>query len=189
MRSARSTARASRVAVLLPLVALACSPVYSRTPMLKATPEPPSPLPTALEEVLPSLIWPLAVDGASVVSSGYGVRSHPLGGNQRFHGGVDLSALEGSPVHAIADGVVAHSDREGAYGNLVIVDHGAELGSLYGHHQRNLVREGERVRRGQVIALVGHTGNATGSHLHFELRWRGGTVDPELVLPRLARSR
>jgi len=80
------------------------------------------------------------------------------------------------------------SGRSGAYGNLVIVDHGADLHSLYAHHVRNMVQEGETVRRGQVIARVGHTGNATGDHLHFELRWRGGTVDPLTVLPPLEHS-
>ena len=70
----------------------------------------------------------------------------------------------------------------------MIIDHGAGLQSLYGHHSANLVQEGARVRRGEVIALVGHTGNATGDHLHFELRWREGTVDPMVVLPQLGGS-
>ena len=76
----------------------------------------------------------------------------------------------------------------GAYGQRVVVDHGAGLQSLYAHHSRNLVSAGQRVRRGEVIALVGRSGNATGDHLHFELRWKGGMVDPRTVLPALGRA-
>jgi murein DD-endopeptidase MepM/ murein hydrolase activator NlpD len=141
-----------------------------------------------LAGVLASLVWPLAVDRTSVLSSPYGVRAHPIDGAQRFHAGLDLRARGGTPVYAAADGVVTASGVYGAYGNRVIIDHGAGLQSVYGHHRENLVREGDRVRRGQVIALVGHTGNATGDHLHFELRWREGTVDPMVVLPQLGGS-
>ncbi|MFN2420994.1 MAG: M23 family metallopeptidase [Gemmatimonadota bacterium] len=138
-----------------------------------------SPVDDQLASVLGKLVWPLAVDRSVVLSSPYGVRA------AQFHSGLDLRAPSGTPVHAAADGLVVRSGTSGAYGNVVLIDHGSELQSLYGHNQENLVREGDRVRRGQIIALVGRTGNATGDHLHFELRWRGGTVDPSVVLPRL----
>jgi murein DD-endopeptidase MepM/ murein hydrolase activator NlpD len=141
-----------------------------------------------LAAVLGTLVWPLAFDGASLLSSAYGDRVHPRAGSVRFHSGLDLRAPAGTPVHAAADGVVLASGTAGAYGWRVIVDHGAGLHSLYAHHSRNLVVAGQRVRRGQVIALVGRTGNATGDHLHFELRWRDGVVDPKVVLPALARA-
>lgn len=141
----------------------------------------------SLSGVLGSLIWPLAADGATLLTSGYGHRPHPSDGVIRFHRGVDLRAPGGAPVYAAADGRVVQSGSAGAYGWMVEIDHGAGLRSLYAHHRRNLVREGERVRRGQVIGLVGATGNATGEHLHFELRWRDGTVDPRTVLPPLSR--
>lgn len=181
---------------LLPLCAtLACSPVYSRTTM-PSTPPATRPVPgggeaaaSGLAGILGRLIWPLAMDGVQILSSPYGTRLHPRSGSERFHRGLDLRADEGTPVHAVADGRVLRSGRSGEYGNLILVDHGAGLESLYGHHSRNLVAEGERVRRGEVIALVGHTGNATGDHLHFELRWRGGTVDPWQVLPPLSGAR
>jgi len=144
--------------------------------------------PSELAEVLGALVWPLAADRTRLLSSPYGVREHPADGALRFHAGLDLRSSEGTPVYAAADGRVTRSGDGGAYGNLVVIDHGAELSSLYGHHRENLVREGELVRRGQVIALVGHSGNATGDHLHFELRWRGGTVDPRVVLPRLGAA-
>jgi len=88
-------------------------------------------------------------------------------------------------VHAVAAGRVLESGSSGAYGNRIVLDHGEGLHSLYAHHERNLVTRGQAVRRGQVIALVGHTGNAIGDHLHFELRWKEGTVDPWTVLPVL----
>jgi murein DD-endopeptidase MepM/ murein hydrolase activator NlpD len=175
------------------VAAAACSPVYlSRAPgdapsvaagAVDRAPEGRGA--DALARILGTLVWPLAVDRSLVLSSPYGAREHPIDSAQRFHAGLDLRSPEGTPVYAAADGRVTRSGEDGAYGNLVVLDHGAGLSSFYGHHRENLVREGEIVRRGQAIALVGHSGNATGDHLHFELRWRGGTVDPRVVLPRL----
>lgn len=142
----------------------------------------------ALVDALESLVWPLAADGTGLLSSSYGDRVHPRGGDQRFHTGLDLRASGGTPVYAAADGTVSLSGSSGAYGNVVLLDHGGGLQTLYAHHERNLVRVGDPVRRGQPIALVGHTGNATGDHLHFEVRWNGGTVDPRTVLPHLAQG-
>ncbi len=139
----------------------------------------------ALSSVLASLVWPLATDRGAL-TSGYGHRPHPSDGVVRFHRGVDLRAAGGTPVYAAADGRVVRSGSAGAYGWMVEIDHGAGLHSVYAHHRRNLVDEGQEVRRGEVIALVGASGNATGDHLHFELRWRDGTVDPHTVLPSLS---
>lgn len=186
-----------RVAALVLCGAVACAPVYSRTvapvastaPISGVTPGGGGEAVSGLAVILSHLIWPLAMDGVEIMSSRYGSREHPRDGVQRFHRGLDLRADEGTPVHAAADGTVSRSGRSGAYGNLVVLEHGEGLESLYAHHSRNLVKEGERVRRGQVIGLVGHSGNATGDHLHFELRWRGGTVDPWTVLPVLEGTR
>lgn len=178
--------------------ALGCAPVYSRGVAAPAASEASAPsatrsspgggeeAATELAAILSSLIWPLAMDGVEIMSSRYGPREHPGGGARRFHRGLDLRAREGTPVHAVGDGRVARSGRAGGYGNLLLLEHGAGLETLYAHHSRNLVAEGDRVRRGQVIALVGHTGNATGDHLHFEVRWRGGTIDPRTLLPALS---
>jgi murein DD-endopeptidase MepM/ murein hydrolase activator NlpD len=172
---------------------VACAPVYSETavrseampilphPAVEATGADP-----ALVRALEALVWPLASDGSGILSSSYGVRVHPRAGEARFHGGLDLRAREGTPVYASAGGVVSASESSGAYGNLVVVDHGGGMQTLYAHNSRNLVHVGEAVRRGQPIAMVGHTGNATGDHVHFEIRWRGGTVDPRTVLPLLS---
>lgn len=143
------------------------------------------PATAALSSVLASLVWPLATDRGAL-ASGYGHRPHPSDGVVRFHRGVDLRAAGGTPVYAAADGRVVRSGSAGAYGWMVEIDHGAGLHSVYAHHRRNLVDEGQEVRRGEVIALVGASGNATGDHLHFELRWRDGTVDPHTVLPSLS---
>ena len=142
----------------------------------------------ALVTALESLVWPLAADGTGLLSSSYGERVHPRGGDPRFHTGLDLRARGGTPVYAAADGTVSLSGASGAYGNVVLLDHGGGLQTLYAHHERNLVQVGDAVRRGQPIALVGRTGNATGDHLHFEVRWNGGTVDPSTVLPHLAEA-
>lgn len=194
--------RAVRAAVLAGAAAAAlagCAPVYTAgssatveparaSPGGGASAAPPAGPSAELAEVLGTLVWPLALDGASLLSSPYGDRVHPVASDVRFHSGLDLRAPAGTPVHAAADGVVLASGTAGAYGQRVILDHGAGLRSLYAHHSRNLVVAGQRVRRGQVIALVGRTGNATGDHLHFELHWRDGVVDPKVVLPALARA-
>lgn len=183
----RKTRRALAGVGLAPaLILLAgCSSVYTRPPVGEGAPPREGPL----EDVLASFVWPLATSDPAAVSSLYGTRRNPNGGGRRFHAGLDLQADEGTPVYAAAPGRVVRSGRMRGYGNVVIVDHGADLQSLYAHHRRNLVGAGERVRRGQVIALVGHTGNAVGDHLHFEIRWRGSTVDPFAVLPSLETKR
>lgn len=180
--------------------ALGCAPVYSEsaapspgvivppssrvsTPRTESSAG--SPADHDLVRALESLVWPLATDGSGILSSVYGERLHPLGGDPRFHAGLDLRARAGTPVYAAAAGIVAASEASGAYGNVVILDHGGELRTLYAHHRENLVRPGDRVRRGQPIGLVGRSGNATGDHLHFEVRWKDGTVDPRTVLPLL----
>lgn len=184
-----------RIATFLVLALAACAPVYSgsaapvaegprgATASRGGAPDP------ALVRTLAALVWPLATDDGGILASAYGERVDPHGGDPRFHGGLDLRAPGGTPVFAAADGIVTKSERSGAYGNVVLLDHGAGLGTLYAHHRENLVRVGERVRRGQPIGLIGRTGNATGEHLHFEVRWKDGTVDPRTVLPLLGRPR
>lgn len=184
--------------------AIACAPVYSESarPEGGSVAERETPLvadgdplrrdepaaTSALVHAIESFVWPLASDGSALLSSRYGERTQPRSGDWRFHSGLDLRAREGTPVYAAAAGVVSMSAPSGAYGNAVILDHAGGLQTVYAHHERNLVRVGDRIRRGQPIALVGHTGNATGDHLHFEVRWKGGTVDPRTVLPLLSTA-
>ncbi len=119
------------------------------------------------------------VDGPIV--SGFGYRVHPIFRRVKFHYGIDISAPSGTPIHAAADGVVVFAGWRRAYGNTVIVDHGNGLATLYAHCSRVLVSEGEVVKQGQVIALVGSTGLSTGPHLHFEIRRYGEPINPLAV--------
>lgn len=103
----------------------------------------------------------------------------------RMHDGIDIGAKEGTPVYAAAGGEVVYSDqRLSGYGKLIIIRHTSDMFTAYAHNQRNLVRKGDKVKSGDVIARVGRTGRASGPHLHFEVR-RGSTpVDPLAYLPR-----
>ncbi len=121
------------------------------------------------------LRWPVK----GVVTSKFGRRG------SRMHDGIDIGAKEGTPVHAAASGVVVYADsRLSGYGKLVIIRHGRNLFTAYGHNQRMLVRKGAHVRAGDVIARVGHTGRASGPHLHFEVRQGSTPVNPLAYLPR-----
>ncbi|WP_116091512.1 peptidoglycan DD-metalloendopeptidase family protein [Sphingomonas crusticola] len=111
-------------------------------------------------------------------TSGYGVRSDPFRGSAAMHAGIDLAAPMGTAVYATADGVVDRAEWSGGYGNLVEIDHGKGLQTRFGHLSRVLVHSGDRVVRGQLIALMGSTGRSTGSHLHYEVRIDGHAVNP-----------
>ncbi len=112
-------------------------------------------------------------------TSGYGVRSDPFRGSAAMHAGIDLAGPLGTPIYATADGVVGRSEwNSGGYGNLVELDHGQGIQTRYGHLSRRMVEPGQRVRRGQLIGLMGSTGRSTGSHLHYEVRIEGRAVNP-----------
>jgi murein DD-endopeptidase MepM/ murein hydrolase activator NlpD len=108
---------------------------------------------------------------------------HPLHGDYRFHAGVDLEAADTQPVEAAADGVVVWAGWNGAHGKQIELQHDAHLATRYSHLTSMFVEPGERVKRGTVIGLAGHTGAVTGPHLHFELRKDGVAVDPEVLMP------
>jgi len=118
------------------------------------------------------------------VSSGYGKRTDPIDGSQKFHTGIDVAAQEGSAILAAASGVVRTAGRRGGYGNAVEIDNGRGISTLYGHASALNVKPGQHVDAGDPIALVGHTGRATGSHLHFEVRKDGKPIDPQSTLNR-----
>ena len=121
--------------------------------------------------------WP--VQGG--ISSDYGYRY--IFGGINFHRGVDIPAPVGTAVHAGSGGVVIYSGEMGSYGNLVIIDHGNGFQSYYGHNSRLLVKSGDLVAQGQIIAAVGSTGRSTGPHCHFEVHFNGELVDPLMYLP------
>ena len=119
---------------------------------------------------------------ASNVSSSFGTRWHPLLGGYRFHAGVDLVAPTGTQILATSPGVITEAGWCGGYGFCVTVDHGDGYHTLYGHLSRVDVSAGERVASGQRVGLVGSTGQSTGPHLHYEVRFNGRPVDPRPYL-------
>lgn len=104
--------------------------------------------------------------------------SKAISGSESYHPGVDIASARGVPVRSAAGGTVIFAGTDEEYGNLVVVEHGMGLESRYAHNDRLSVREGENVRRGQMLAAVGSTGNSSAPHLHFEIRKDGVPVDP-----------
>jgi len=116
------------------------------------------------------------------ISDGYGYRIHPVLKRRRLHKGVDIAAKTGTAVRASARGRVSFSGTMGGYGKLIIIDHVGGYETRYAHNSRLLVKQGQRVRQGQKIALVGNTGLTTGPHLHFEIRKHQKATNPKTYL-------
>jgi murein DD-endopeptidase MepM/ murein hydrolase activator NlpD len=131
--------------------------------------------------------WPLLSGG--VVTSSFGYRRHPITGRRSMHKGIDIAAKHGSDIVAMADGLVIFSGRKSGYGNIVEVRHANGLETRYAHNHRNLAKEGDLVRKGQVIAKLGSTGRSTGPHVHFEVRRNGEAVNPMRYLDLSQKSR
>lgn len=115
-------------------------------------------------------------------SSSYGWRVDPFTGQMAFHEGLDFLAEVGTPIRAAASGIVVIAERTPDYGNIVKIDHGSGVETRYAHASRLLVKAGDRVEKGQLIAEVGNTGRSTGPHLHFEVRLDGASLDPRKYL-------
>ena len=113
------------------------------------------------------------------ISSRYGVSSKI---RVSTHTGLDIAATTGTPIKVVADGTITFAAYSGSYGYLVKVDHGNGVETWYGHTSKMLVKEGQAVKAGDTIALVGSTGNSTGPHLHFEVRINGEHVNPQKYL-------
>jgi murein DD-endopeptidase MepM/ murein hydrolase activator NlpD len=112
------------------------------------------------------------------IASGFGDRSDPFDGHQAIHMGVDFAAPSGTPVSAVADGVVTYAGERSGYGNVIEIDHGNGYMTRYAHNSAFVAEVGTRVHAGQVIAKVGSTGRSTGSHCHFEVWLNGRAVNP-----------
>jgi len=125
-------------------------------------------------------IWP--VKGA--ITSHYGERLDPFNGDEENHLGLDISALYGAQVRAPADGKVIYAQRMAAYGNLLIIDHGNGLTTRYGHLSRFIAKVGQKVKKSDVVALVGNTGRTTAPHLHYEVRLNDRPTNPRDYLPK-----
>ena len=121
--------------------------------------------------------WP--TPGYTRITSKYGMRTHPITGVYKLHTGVDIGAPMGASFVAANDGVVVKAGYNGAYGNMVIIDHGGGIQTLYAHGSEIMVNVGDVVKKGETVVLkVGSTGYSTGAHAHFEVRINGQTVDP-----------
>ena len=112
------------------------------------------------------------------ITSGFGMRYHPVLHFTRMHTGIDFGSPYGTPIHAVANGRVVSAGYGGGYGNRIIIDHGGGIMTLYGHCSRLMVNDGQSIRQGQVIGAVGSSGLATGPHLHFEVWRNGARVNP-----------
>jgi murein DD-endopeptidase MepM/ murein hydrolase activator NlpD len=113
-----------------------------------------------------------------LITAGYGYRKSPFTGQRELHEGLDIAAPYGTPIVATADGIVTFAGPLAAYGNVVFVDHGHGFSTFYGHCSSYRVREGQRVRRGEVLAYVGTTGRTTGPHVHYEVHVSGIISNP-----------
>ena len=138
----------------------------------------------ALANATPSM-WP----AYGWLSSGMGLRRDPVTGSPDYHNGLDIAGERGQPVYATASGTVREVGYQGAYGNLIVIDHGFGLETRYGHLLKLLVKPGAKVQRGDIIGQVGATGRATGYHLHYEVTANGRLINPLQLLTQKPRDR
>jgi murein DD-endopeptidase MepM/ murein hydrolase activator NlpD len=139
----------------------------------------------ALADATPS-IWP----AHGWLSSSMGPRTDPVNGRRDFHNGLDIAGDKGQPVYATAAGVVTQAGYQGAYGNLIVVDHGFGLETRYGHLSGFNVQKGSHVKRGEMIGRLGATGRTTGNHLHYEVMANGRLLNPlQLLTQQKPRDR
>jgi murein DD-endopeptidase MepM/ murein hydrolase activator NlpD len=139
-------------------------------------------LASAKEELIASIpaIQPIANQDLSRIASGFGFRIHPIYKVPKMHTGIDFSAPTGTPIYATGNGTIMNDQdlRNSGYGNYVLIDHGFGYQSLYAHVSRSIVRVGQKVKRGDVIAFVGNTGRSTAPHLHYEVIKNGVKINP-----------
>jgi len=116
------------------------------------------------------------------ISSPYGRRDNPFGGERTFHSGVDISGPPGTPIRATADGVVSYSGWTQYSGYVVLIEHGCGFSTAYAHNRSNTVKVGQRVKRGEIIAYIGSSGKSTGPHVHYGVWEKGKSVNPSKFL-------
>ena len=119
-------------------------------------------------------IWPTR----GWLSSGFGYRKSPYTGKREMHKGIDIATYFGSPIYATANGVVTNAKREGSWGKIVEIDHGYGYTTRYAHNSTILIKVGDHVKRGQIVAKVGSSGRSTGPHLHYEVRLNDIPANP-----------
>lgn len=126
-------------------------------------------------------IWP----AEGKLSAKFGWRRDPfMPGRWEYHKGIDIANKTGTPIYAVADGIVTYAGWEYGYGRTIVIDHGNNIKTVYAHLYKFKVKVGDKVKKGQVIALMGNSGRSTGPHLHFEIRINNIPVNPLKYLPR-----
>ena len=139
-------------------------------------------IPASVDCGAPALPFEYIAPVSAEVTSLFGYRVHPIYGDVRFHYGTDFNVADGDDIYAFAQGTVKTAGTIAGYGLTLVIDHGDGFESLYGHCSELLASEGEAVAAGQLVALVGHSGQVTGPHLHFELKKDGLYLNPEFYL-------
>lgn len=149
-----------------------------------AAPPEPAPLPENVQPGAPGApaLWPVGDPQAPIISW-FGVRRSAGGGGGDFHKGIDIKGASGTPIVCAADGVVKFSGTMRGYGQLVVVDHGDGFETAYGHLCARKVEIGQSVKGGDLLGLMGATGNASCIHLHYEVRYQSKPLDPNWFLP------
>jgi murein DD-endopeptidase MepM/ murein hydrolase activator NlpD len=123
--------------------------------------------------------------GKTEITSGYGMRMHPMLGVVKLHTGIDFKSAEGEIIMSTADGVVVENTTDSYRGQFILIKHGDTFSSSYSHLKSTIVKEGDSVRKGQTIGYVGNSGLSAGFHLHYEVLKYGQAVDPKDYLPKL----
>ena len=131
-----------------------------------------------LDAKIESNLKPTGMPVEGYISSYFGGRPDPFSGHAAYHTGLDISAPTGTPVHAVAEGMVTFAGLRSGYGDVIEIDHGNGYMTRYAHNSSLIVRPGQRVHVGDVIAKAGSTGRSTGSHVHFEVWYKGNVVNP-----------
>jgi murein DD-endopeptidase MepM/ murein hydrolase activator NlpD len=126
----------------------------------------------------PEFVLPVKADKGIYFASGYGNRVHPIERVEKMHNGVDIAGPEGTPILAVANGVISKIVEVKGYGKYLVIDHANGFSSLYAQLSSYAAKQGQTVKRGELIAYMGQSGVSTGPHLHFELRKDGEAVDP-----------
>src|SRR5439155_465917 len=148
------------------------------------SPSPPRSSSSARPSTTSTAAWPSSVrkSARGAVNSEFGMRQSPWTKAPEFHGGMDIGANRGTAVQAPAAGTVVFAGTAPEYGNAVIVDHGQDIKSLYGHLSEVSVKPGQKVERGTLLAHTGNTGRSSGPHLHYEILVKGRAVNPRAYL-------
>lgn len=127
-------------------------------------------------------LFPVDTSGFKRISDHYGMRIHPIFRCKMMHHGIDISGDYRTPIYATANGIVEKAAYSGGYGKTVIIDHGNGVKTVYAHLRKYDVKKGQSVKKGDMIAELGNSGNSTGPHLHYEVRVNGKTIDPILMV-------